>query len=587
MVGRLLGLLVLLAALASAAAGQGASRLRIVTSKGPVDSPFRVFFGSAHAFYAVAAGGDQLAPDFRPAHALDGVDWRLHRLDDMRNVRDAATHHPGREIRHRKAPEQRQWGRPGPPFILPTDLVAPLSSGRYVLRATHPIHGEDTLALTVVSILLIGYADEHTAGAYAAGFRIAVVDPDLTEPTTPMVVETVDKNGRRLDGLTGVRLARSGRVYLSPKRIRISSSAPRPGPARRGREPRDPRRHTLHIQRDGSLRLTFGRRVFEFPLPLAEGPLVLSRSTVIPGREARHRPVSEGRFGGNERPTRPRVPPPLHPDTPPKTPFDIVTSAGRGRRIKVWVGEPIAFAARARPRGPADLFEPTRWLRDVLWTLTRVSTPLDTSSVCIIPGTQRVEMARVGPEGLWGDPAALFRYPNDLATPWTPGRYLLRAERASGVAAEIRLDVAALEFVDVRARLGRARYRAALRLRLTDPSETRNVIPVRVEIVSEAGDVMDYLRGVLLARDQVRPGIFRSQKLLVDSRVKAPCCARYEETDPMRAIKLSTTPHVLKIHPSSSLRVTLDGVVFSFPMPLMVYETLLPNEGSLGAGGGK
>ena len=108
-----------------------------------------------------------------------------------------------------------------------------------------------------------------------------------------------------------------------------------------------------------------------------------------------------------------------------------------------------------------------------------------------------------------------------------------------------------------------------------------------VEIVSSVGDVLDYVRGVRIARDAARPGVFRSQKILVSSRVKAPCRARYEETDPARAFKLSTTRHVLKVRPNTHLRITLDGVVFSYPLPLSVYEVVIGGSGALEPGGGR
>jgi hypothetical protein len=579
MLGRHLGVVVLLAALAGATAARGAPRLRIVTADGPVDSPHKVFFGSSNAFYAVPAGPDGQVPPFRPEHALTGVDWRLYRSDDLRNSRNASTFHPGRTVRHRRAPEHLWWGRAAIPFICPDDLAGPLSSGRYVLRASHPVHGEDTLHLTVASILLIAYADEHTPTGFSAGFRIALVDPDLTTPTVRVDIETVGPGGRRLDGLRRVDLVRAGRGYLSPGRVRISSRVSPPTDERSGSRDR-----LLHIAEGGSLRISLDRRVFDFPVPLEEGLLVRRQATVVPGHEGRRPPVSDP-AKRREAAGRTRRLPPLDPSVPPGTPFDIASSAGRGRRIKVWVGEPIAFAARPRPRDPGDLFEPTRWLCDVLWTLTALSPAPDETARCISPGTNRRVVARVGPEGLWGDEASLFRYPNDLKTPWKPGRYVLRAERASGDSAEVGLDVASFEVVEVRALIRKEKYEAAIRLKLTDPSEIRRAIPVAVEIVSSAGDLLDYVRGARLALDTARPGIYHSQKLLLSSRVRRPCRARYEEQDPAKALKLSMTKHVLQVLRNSHLRITLDGVVFSYPLPLSVYEIVVPGSDALGAGG--
>jgi hypothetical protein len=257
--------------------------------------------------------------------------------------------------------------------------------------------------------------------------------------------------------------------------------------------------------------------------------------------------------------------------------IEIVSNAGRGRRLKVWMGEPVAFAARKRPTGIDDVFRPTRWLRDVYWTLVRTSVPRKPPHA-IIPGSKSAEVGRTGPPGLWGDPPSIFRCPDDVLGNWKPGRYILTAARPGGASAAVRVDLAALEIVDVNADLTPRKYAASMRFQLTDPSETRNRLPIAVRIVSSAGEVRDEIRGVALSRDLSRRHTFRTGRIYVSTSVKTPCRVRYG--DDGEAEKAANEPPILRVLPDSMLLIRLDGAAFRYPLPLTIEQVWVGRSGA-------
>jgi hypothetical protein len=582
-IARSLGFGAILLALAATAAAQDAPRLRIVSASGPVSSPHKVYFGGSEAFYAVPEPADGDPAALHPSRAVGGVEWWAFRTFDMRESHPRVADRAGQEVGHRK-PRGGQWGDAPRPFLCPREMRATWSSGRYLIRAAHPDLGTVDLPLTVASLLLVGHDAKISATSYEASFFVSLADPDLSGPDVPVDVRVLDRAGRTLDRIPGARLVRRGLAHRSPRRIRLSSRLPAPADIEANEASREGR---LHVEEDARLRLAFGDRVFEFPLPLEEGPLVRKNDSSSTGREGdglvSSRKLERG--GGRNKPDRlparsakPRSGPGHGRAGTPVSgssdgPMQIISSSGRRRRVKVWMGETAVFAARLRPRGPEDLFRPVRWLRDVHWTLTRLTPPDGKDPDAISRGVGSSMLGRMSPRGLWGDPPSLFQAPKHVEGAWRPGMHVLRAERTGSPPAEMRVDLASFEIIRVDAELREGFYAAALSFRLEDPTEMRKLVPLVVQIVNGRGEILDYVRGVGLTRVTSRRHVLESSRVILSSRVALPNRTRYEERDPARRPPPGT-PCVLRVTPGSRLRVVLDGTVFEYPLPLVVSEVI-------------
>jgi hypothetical protein len=567
----------LMVLLAGSTSAQDGPRLRIITGSGPVANPHKMYFGGFEVLYAVPASA--LDEALHPSRALRDVEWWAYRTFDMRASHPRAADKAGQEIAHRK-PRSGQWGGAPRPFVCPDDLLHRLSSGRYLIRAVHPKFGRAEFEITLASLLLVGHDPSISADSYEVSFFISLADPDLTGPDLAIDLRIIGRDGHTLDRQPGARLVRKGVAYRSPRRIRLSSRVPPPESVEADAAAQV---GPLHIMPDSSLRLAFGDRVFEFPLPLEIGPLVRRNDATSTGREG---DVREGgslvdrlrkrnKNGKNARNGSPTAR--GHGRTPTGDrggkPMQIVSTAGPARRVKVWMGESPVFAARLRPTGPGDLFGHSVWLRDVFWTLTRYSTPLGREPDAIARGVGSLVVGRLYPKGLWGDPPSVFNCPRDVQGSWKPARYILRADRRGSPPAEVRVDVASFTVINVNAELRAGFYTAALQFRLEDPSETRDRVPLVVQIVSGRGEIVDYVRGVSLVRVRSNRSTLDSSRVIMSSQVARPNRTRYEETDPKKR-PVPGTPCVLLARPGCQLRVVLGGTVFTYPLPLIVSEVI-------------
>ncbi len=100
-------------------------------------------------------------------------------------------------------------------------------------------------------------------------------------------------------------------------------------------------------------------------------------------------------------------------------------------------------------------------------------------------------------------------------------------------------DIAVQDPTDVEADLREGHYLMSLRLRLTDPFETRDRVPVSVRVIGKRDVIHDELRGVTLSRDISRRDEFLSRRIRFSTKVKRPCKDRYEGKDPRRSASVA------------------------------------------------
>jgi hypothetical protein len=131
----------------------------------------------------------------------------------------------------------------------------------------------------------------------------------------------------------------------------------------------------------------------------------------------------------------------------------------------------------------------------------------------------------------------------------------------------IKIVLARFEYTDLRTEHTKHAYEARFKLRLTDVTEARKVVPVKVRIENAEGVRIDSL-ATRMTPVAARAGVYETPRpIVLSSRARTPTEKRPADQP----------PGPLKILPGTRLVLVLDGNKFPYPIPL-------PSEASRGYG---
>jgi hypothetical protein len=235
--------------------------------------------------------------------------------------------------------------------------------------------------------------------------------------------------------------------------------------------------------------------------------------------------------------------------------LSIVSELGVDQDVKLFNEEPVTFFARLRGRENAPL------LRGVDFVL------YDEGGR---PGREEHVQVRSEDPPRWGKPPSSFSHPLEGRS-LPIGSYRLRAEKRGWQFAEIKVVKAQFGYGRLSAEHERDLYRAEFHIRLVDSTEKRLLVPVSALVETANGGLLDRQDGNLV-RNLSRTWLWEST---------APVRISSRAQTPDRERPAGERTGVLKLVPNCRLVLVLDGVRFSYPVPLPP-ETKSGNVGNPG-----
>jgi len=164
---------------------------------------------------------------------------------------------------------------------------------------------------------------------------------------------------------------------------------------------------------------------------------------------------------------------------------------------------------------------------------------------------------RVGGERRWGEPPSCLRYPpEDLIIPI--GRYRLLARKKGWRSDEVKVVIARFGYRRTATEHGKASYRTAFSLHLSDATESRKTVPVTVRILDRAGALIDEGSATL------RPLAKKGWRYETTKVVRLSSSLRR----PDRELPVADRKGVLKLLPGCRLELVLGSRRFEYPVPL-------------------
>ena len=229
----------------------------------------------------------------------------------------------------------------------------------------------------------------------------------------------------------------------------------------------------------------------------------------------------------------------------------IVSRLGSGPRIRVFNREALLLFAAEKGKEDGTL------LTGVTFTLyDHDGNPEVDEDVRMLWETER----------RWGDPPSHAELPlEDRRLP--VGRYRLSARKAGWEPAQIDLIVARFRYFGLAADHEDDSYKASIRLRIEDPTEKRKAVKVRILVLSADGTLIDEGHSTLLPVAH-REGVFEGGTVKISSKRKTP----------NRELPSSMRKGILKVTPGCRLALELNGVRFTYPIPLRSEDRQLDEE---------
>jgi hypothetical protein len=261
--------------------------------------------------------------------------------------------------------------------------------------------------------------------------------------------------------------------------------------------------------------------------------------------------------------TVPLLSPALVADSPVRR-MELVCELGPKAAVKIYSGETLTFRTREKQDGLSGLFTSSEYLDGVTFVL-REWPKIRQDSIGIIKGYNRAVVREKKPgKILWGSPPSWFTTDGGTA-----GRYRLTATRPGYAPASVLISKAEFRIEDIEADLSDRAYHASFQVKLTDPDEKRQSIPLLVESLDADGRIVDMRKDVLLAPVALEmDGYAGSRRIRISSHVLEPFMERIKrhEQDPVSKEYLDRA--ALRIVEGGMIRLSFRNVQAVYPVPL-------------------
>ncbi len=262
-------ILLLLAAAPLVAAGSG-GQMEIVSELGK-KAQVKIYSGESLTF-RIREKQEGLSGLFAGSDYLYGITFKLREWPKVKQDQIATIKGANRRVVREQKPAKELWGVPASSFTIEGG-----PAGRYKLTASKPGFAPVAVLIHMAAFNIVnidGVVDERS---YHARFDIELTDPDEKERAIPLLVESLDDQGRIVDMRKDVVLAPvflKEHEYSSSRRIRISSNALESFANRLKRKEDHPLpegffdQRALRIVEGGMLRISFRNLQAVYPLPL-------------------------------------------------------------------------------------------------------------------------------------------------------------------------------------------------------------------------------------------------------------------------------------------------------------------------------
>jgi hypothetical protein len=277
---RLLLVLILALPAAPSFAGKETPKLEIVSSRGP-KREVKLYSGEVLVF-RVREARHGIDAVFGSNAWLDGVTFTLRSHPAVKQ--DAIAIAKGRNagvVRDQK-PSEALWGDPPSVFRMEVGRKSNADAeleppGRYLLTASKPGYVAATVIVHLAAFEIVDIDADLTERQYVASFSVRLEDPDEPGKPIPLLVESLDADGRVIDLRRDIALSllkeRRGE-FRSTRRVRLSSLAIESFEERLRRRDDDPLPpeffdvRPLRISEGGSIRLSMRNLHAVYPVPL-------------------------------------------------------------------------------------------------------------------------------------------------------------------------------------------------------------------------------------------------------------------------------------------------------------------------------
>jgi hypothetical protein len=263
-------LLALLATAPVSAQEKGIKKMELVSRLGRKAS-VKIYSGETLTFRVrekprgldgLAGGGDYLR----------GIAFELRY--DPKVVQDAVAMVKGanRGVVREQKPEPDLWGLPPSKFEIGDE-----KPGRYVLTATKKGYAPARIVVHLAAFEIVDIDGELTDRHYAASFAIRLIDPDEEGKPIPILVESLDEDGRVIDkrhDVAFVRVKTATGEFTTSRRVQLASNETESFEARWDRRKDEPvppdffDRKAMRIVEGGRIRISFRNLHAVYDLPL-------------------------------------------------------------------------------------------------------------------------------------------------------------------------------------------------------------------------------------------------------------------------------------------------------------------------------
>lgn len=232
----------------------------------------KIYSGESVTF-RVREASSGLEDLFAPTQPLHGVtfvlrEWPIIRQDAIATVKGA-----NRRVVREQKPEPELWGIPPSSFTVRGGAMV----GRYKLTAKKPGYQSAKILIYLARFEIVDIDARLTEKVYRASFDIRLLDPSEEGRAIPILIESLNFDGKRIDWRNDIVLAPvmlEPDLYRSSRRISLSSQVVEGLAERVARAKEDPLppgffdMKPLRIVEGGTLRVSFREMQAVYPLPL-------------------------------------------------------------------------------------------------------------------------------------------------------------------------------------------------------------------------------------------------------------------------------------------------------------------------------
>jgi hypothetical protein len=268
---RALGLLILVLLTAAPPISAGSGRQMEIVSELGKKAAVKIYSGESLTF-RVREKQEGLTGLFSGGAYLYEITFELREWPKLKQDQIALIKGANRRIVREQEPEEELWGLPPSSFTIEGG-----PAGRYRLTASKPGYPPVEVLVNIASFNLRNIDGVLDECSYRARFDVELTDPDEQGRSIPLLLESLDDQGRVVDMRKDLVLAPvnlEGHEYRSSRRPLISSHAIEPFMNRLKRREQEPlpegffERTPLRIVEGGMLRISFRNLQAVYPLPL-------------------------------------------------------------------------------------------------------------------------------------------------------------------------------------------------------------------------------------------------------------------------------------------------------------------------------